>query len=108
MVTRPEYYSNGLYFGAETFFGLSTDTKPTDCGNGSAFIEMDASAIWFYDASTGDWLEWGAEAAANDALDSAEEKQKEEVKTDADDPGSAEEKQKEEVKTDADDPEGLD
>lgn len=88
MVTRPSYYAGSTYFGAETFFGLSTDSKPTDCGNGSAFIEMDASAIYFFDAASGDWLEWGAEAAAEEEPKSAatEEKQKAGGKNDADDP----------------------
>lgn len=44
-------------------FGLSTNTKPTGDGvlNGSAFIEMDTSKIYFYDAENIQWLEWGAE-----------------------------------------------
>lgn len=41
MVTPNEYKHNGKYMGAEVFFGLSTDTKPTACGNGSVFIEID-------------------------------------------------------------------
>lgn len=86
MVTRKAYYDGTSYFGADTFFGLSTDSKPTDCGNGSAFIEMDASAIWFYDAASGDWLEWGAEAEDNAPKASADEKQKAGGKNDADDP----------------------
>ena len=48
-----------------TMFGLSTDTKPTGSGvpNGSAFIEMDTSKIYFYDAdgvAGSEWIEWGA------------------------------------------------
>ena len=44
-----------------TMFGLSTDTKPTTgVVNGSAFIEMDTSTIYFFDAAGDQWLEWGA------------------------------------------------
>ena len=40
-------------------FGLSTDTKPTtDVVNGSAFIEMDTSKIYFFDAAGDQWFEW--------------------------------------------------
>lgn len=42
-----------------TFFGLSTDTKPSDVNNGTCFIEMDTGAIYFYDAANETWLEWG-------------------------------------------------
>lgn len=43
-----------------TMFGLSTDTKPTTgVVNGSAFIEMDTSTIYFFDAAGGQWIEWG-------------------------------------------------
>lgn len=41
MITKAEYITNGKYMGAETFYGLSTDSKPTSCGNGSVFIEID-------------------------------------------------------------------
>lgn len=55
-------YRDGVYSAAETFFGLSTDTKPTgaDVANGSAFIELDAGKLYFYDADGAQWLEWGA------------------------------------------------
>ena len=44
-----------------TMFGLHTDTKPTTgVVNGSAFIEMDTSKIYFFDAVGNQWLEWGA------------------------------------------------
>lgn len=40
---------------------LSTDTKPTsDIENGSSLIEMDSGKLYFYDAESGDWVEWGA------------------------------------------------
>lgn len=64
MVTEPMYVDSttGAYMGAETFYGLSTDTQPTSCGNGSAFIEMDTGKLYFFDASEGGagWIEWGA------------------------------------------------
>lgn len=49
-----------------TYFGLSTDSsKPTDgVGNGSAFVEMDTSKIYFFDSDSQTWLEWGAEASS--------------------------------------------
>lgn len=41
--------------------GLSTDTKPTgvSVGNGWSFIEMDTGKIYFYDAESETWLEFG-------------------------------------------------
>ena len=43
-----------------TFFGLSTDDpKPSNAKNGSCFIEMDTGAIYFYDAASETWIEWG-------------------------------------------------
>lgn len=44
------------------FRGLSTDTKPVEnVINGAAFIEIDTSKIYFFDAANSDWIEWGAE-----------------------------------------------
>jgi len=46
-----------------TYYGLTTDEKPTQyVQNGSVFIEMDASALYFYDAETETWQEWGGES----------------------------------------------
>lgn len=46
---------------ATTYFGLSTDQKPTTgVGNGSVFIEMNTSKIYFFDADGAAWIEWGA------------------------------------------------
>lgn len=62
MITPNEYIKDGKYMGAEMYYGLSSDqTKPAGVGNGSVLIEMDTSTIFFYDAESGDWLEWGAE-----------------------------------------------
>lgn len=48
---------NGVLTGNVTFFGLSTDSKPTDCGNGSVFIEMDTGKAYFFNAAAGVWIE---------------------------------------------------
>ena len=37
---------------------LSTDTKPTDWGNGSRLLEMDTSKLYMYDAENHEWREW--------------------------------------------------
>lgn len=43
-----------------TMYGLSTDTKPADgTANGSVFIEMDTSTIYFYDMENETWHTWG-------------------------------------------------
>ena len=42
-----------------TLYGLSTDSKPTDCGNGSAFVEMDTGKVYFFNAAAGTWAEFG-------------------------------------------------
>ena len=42
-----------------TITGLSTDTKPTvGVQNGSAFIEMDTSKLYFYDEENQTWEEF--------------------------------------------------
>lgn len=39
--------------------GLSTDTKPTEgVINGSIFIEMDTSKVYFYDLENEQWVEF--------------------------------------------------
>ena len=57
MVTEPMYIdaSTGAYMGAQTFYGLSTDTKPTSCGNGSVFIAVDTGTAVFFDAENKLW-----------------------------------------------------
>ena len=41
---------------------LSTDTKPQlNIANGSQMIEMDTSKIYFFDESSGQWLEFGGD-----------------------------------------------
>lgn len=38
--------------------GLSTDTKPLDCGNGSIFFEMDTKKVYMFDAENSTWRLW--------------------------------------------------
>ncbi len=38
-------------------YGLSTDTKPTDVGNGSTFVEMDTTKVFMFSAESKEWLE---------------------------------------------------
>ena len=41
-----------------TFYGLSTDAKPTEgVGNGSCFIEMDTGKGYFFDVENNEWHE---------------------------------------------------
>ena len=37
---------------------LSTDTKPTEFGNGSKLLEMDTSKLYIYDEQNKTWREW--------------------------------------------------
>lgn len=64
MITMGEQNGTGapFAFGCVTYYGLSTDnSKPTtDVANGSAFVEMDTSKLYFYDAEGETWREWGA------------------------------------------------
>lgn len=54
-------YINNVACVTSTYFGLHDDQKPTEgVGNGSAFIEMDTSKIYFFDVDSSTWLEWGA------------------------------------------------
>lgn len=61
MVTEPVYMKDGKYMSAQPFYGLSTDTKPTSCGNGSIFIAIDnigkedAVVAYCFDAENGKW-----------------------------------------------------
>lgn len=60
------YNSDNQAVAAVIYYGLSTDTKPTTAvGNGSAFIEMDTSSLFFFDESSTEWLEWGAAPASS-------------------------------------------
>lgn len=44
------------------YYGLSTDSKPTtDVPNGSAFVEMNAGKLYFFNASASTWVEFKAQ-----------------------------------------------
>ena len=60
------YTADGATVQTVTMMGLSTDSKPTDAsiGNGSAFLEMNTSKLYFYDAASESWKEWGADASS--------------------------------------------
>lgn len=47
-------YYNGY---VQKFYGLSTDTKPSGCTNGSKFLEMDTSKVYVYDQQVYEWHE---------------------------------------------------
>lgn len=38
------------------YAGLSTDTKPTDCANGSTFVEIDTSDEYMFNGAAGTWV----------------------------------------------------
>lgn len=60
-VNQTVQYINNVACVISTYCGLSTDTpKPTEgVANGSAFIEMDTSKLYFFDAANATWYEWG-------------------------------------------------
>lgn len=39
------------------FAGLSTDTKPSNVGTGSIFVEVDTGKVFFYNQAGGTWIE---------------------------------------------------
>lgn len=64
-ISQTVQYINNVACVITTYYGLSTDSKPTKgVGNGSAFIEMDTSKVYFYDAAGESWKEWGADASS--------------------------------------------
>jgi len=48
---------NGIDYPVETFYGLSSDTKPALAGNGSSFYEMDTGKTYLFSVSDADWYE---------------------------------------------------
>lgn len=53
-----KYGANGQPIETATYFGLSSDTKPTQgVGNGSVFVEMDTSKLYFFDEQNTVWRE---------------------------------------------------
>ena len=68
-ISQTVQYINNVACVISIYYGLSTDFKPTEgVGNGSAFIEMDTSKVYFFDAGNSEWLEWGAESASASTL----------------------------------------
>lgn len=53
---------NGGFLSVETFYGLSTDTKPTVAANGSKFVEMDTGKEYLFDYEGATWYEFPAPA----------------------------------------------
>jgi len=52
--------SNFLNAAVATVYGLSTDTKPLNCVNGTCFVEMDTSSMYFFDEENHKWWKWGS------------------------------------------------
>ena len=61
MVTGKHYKRNGTYYGATKLFGLSSDSKPTNYGNGTEFVEVDTGKKFYYDAENSTWAEEGGD-----------------------------------------------
>ena len=61
MVTQGTYVKNGKFYNAVTLYGLSTDNKPTNVGNGSVFFEIDnfgksdTPYIYMFDGANSVW-----------------------------------------------------
>lgn len=52
--------ANNIASTNETYYGLSTDSKPTTgVGNGSIFIEMNTGKAYFFNAAGSAWIEVG-------------------------------------------------
>lgn len=49
---------NGGFLTVETFYGLSTDTKPSNTANGSKFLEMDTGKEYRFDYANSYWHEY--------------------------------------------------
>lgn len=53
------------------FYGLSTDTKPTDCANGSKFFEIDTGKAYRFDEENSQWREFETTVKPSDLADKA-------------------------------------
>lgn len=51
-------FANGTQKKYVELAGLSTDVKPTDCANGSVFIEMDTKKLYFFDETNSQWRQF--------------------------------------------------
>lgn len=56
MITSKNSSMSGIGLPTE-YYGLSTDTKPTETANGSVFLEMDTSKVFMFDAENAEWRE---------------------------------------------------
>jgi hypothetical protein len=58
MITNAKEMQNisGRFVPVQTFYGLSTDTKPTDVANGSTFYEIDTDKQYWFDFANKLWL----------------------------------------------------
>lgn len=57
MVTLDKQIADGFSSANQTFYGLSTDDKPTGTGNGSFFLEMDTGKAYLFNADASEWIE---------------------------------------------------
>ena len=64
---------NGGFLTVETFYGLSTDDKPTNTANGSKFIEMDTGLEFLYDFAGQTWYQFPPAAEAADDTEPADD-----------------------------------
>lgn len=55
---------------ATEYYGLSTDTKPTEVPNGSVFLEMDTTNVFMYDAANGEWLNLSGTDSSSSEIES--------------------------------------
>lgn len=52
MITMIDFNGN-----VQSLVGLSTDSKPTDVGNGSTFFEMNTSKVFMFNEAASSWVE---------------------------------------------------
>jgi hypothetical protein len=49
---------DSVNYSDQTYFGLSTDSKPTErVGNGSIFVEIDTGKVFFFNQTGVTWVE---------------------------------------------------
>lgn len=60
-MTTQWFYNSSV----QRFHGLSTDTKPTDCTNGSVFIELDTAKIYLFNEAALTWHAIPANGSGN-------------------------------------------
>ena len=64
MITAKNSSVAGLGIATE-YYGLSTDTKPSEVPNGSTFLEMNTGNVYIYDAANGAWLSLTGDSSSN-------------------------------------------